>query len=194
MLQHHSKSQSAWFHPCTLAFLSSFHFHFFFEPRHDLAIVFLFMGKKAMGAILDAPIRVGKDAATIFHQIQGTKAEETVEILSVTFLMTREELTFLMGKVLIVIRHFSSQLSASLPNSSMVRDSPLRVGSIPARAIQASAVSPGRTIDFRQVRSIFRRWEKAARTTLTYKDASTLTMGLSLFHIRRPWNQPLGPA
>ena len=89
------------------------------------------MGKKAMGAILDAPIRVGKDAATIFHQIQGTKAEETVEILSVTFLMTREELTFLMGKVLIVIRHFSSQLSA--------------------------------------------------RTTLTYKDASTLTMGLSLF-------------
>lgn len=113
-----------------------------------------------MGAILDAPIRVGKDAATIFHQIQGTKAEETVEILSVTFLMTREELTFLMGKVLIVIRHFSSQLSASLPNSSMVRDSPLRVGSIPARAIQASAVSPGRTIDFRQVRSIFRRWEK----------------------------------
>ena len=136
VLQHHSKSQSAWFHPCTLAFLSSFHFHFFFEPRHDLAIVFLFMGKKAMGAILDAPIRVGKGAATIFHQIQGTKAEETVEILSVTFLMTREELTFLMGKVLIVIRHFSSQLSASLPNSSMVRDSPLRVGSIPARAIQ----------------------------------------------------------
>lgn len=134
-----------------------------------------------MGAILDAPIRVGKGAATIFHQIQGTKAEETVEILSVTFLMTGEELTFLMGKVLIVIRHFSSQLSASLPNSSMVRDSPLRVGSIPARAIQASAVSPGRTIDFRQVRSIFRRWEKAARTTLTYKDASTLTMGLSLF-------------
>ncbi len=59
-----------------------------------------------MGAILDAPIRVGKGAATIFHQIQGTKAEETVEILSVTFLMTREELTFLMGKVLIVIRHF----------------------------------------------------------------------------------------
>ena len=106
--------------------------------------------------------------------------------------MTGEELTFLMGKVLIVIRHFSSQLSASLPNSSMVRDSPLRVGSIPARAIQASAVSPGRTIDFRQVRSIFRRWEKAARTTLTYKDASTLTMGLSLFHIRRPWNQLWG--
>ena len=61
--------------------------------------------------------------------------------------MTGEELTFLMGKVLIVIRHFSSQLSASLPNSSMVRDSPLRVGSIPARAIQASAVSPGRTIE-----------------------------------------------
>ena len=74
VLQHHSKSQSAWFHPCTLAFLSSFHFHFFFEPRHDLAIVFLFMGKKAMGAILDAPIRVGKGAATIFHQIQGTKS------------------------------------------------------------------------------------------------------------------------
>lgn len=166
--QHHSKSQSALLHPCTLAYLSSFLFHFFFEPLHDFPIVFFFVRKQAAGAVLDASFCIGKGTAAVFYKVQGTKAEEAVEILSIAFLVTRKKLTVHMRKVLIVRRHSSFQLSASLPNSSMLRDSPLRVGSIPARAIQASAVSPGRTMDFRQVRSILRRWEKAARLSLIH--------------------------
>lgn len=88
--QHHSKSQSALLHPCTLAYLSSFLFHFFFEPLHDFPIVFFFVRKQAAGAVLDASFCIGKGTAAVFYKVQGTKAEEAVEILSIAFLVTRK--------------------------------------------------------------------------------------------------------
>ena len=78
-LQHHSKSQSAWIHPCTLAFLSSFLFHFFFEPSHDSAIVFLFMGKKAMRAVLGACLRISIAPPQALTRYKGQKQKRQLK-------------------------------------------------------------------------------------------------------------------